>query len=400
MVLPVESRRGGRWNPAPRRRAARRGCIGRSGGAGIRWPGGRARGQAPGGDAARRAARARSAGRARSRASRTCACIAARRCRWAGWTTGRQPAPDGSGIVGEPCLVCAYHGWSYDRQGVVRRIPAVHGRSIPNRARVARYATAVAVGLIWVLLDPGPGGWEDPSATYPLPRADSWWEQPGFRTIPIETYDWACSAARRVENFVDFSHFPWVHPGVLGDRSKPLSPEHEVSTTAPRSVRHRARGAAGVGQGRRRAGRQGPARPDDVHAPSAALGDARPAPAALARSDPRATTSCCSSPSRRCRRSAAARSPGTRGPTTSTRPPTPGLADFQALILDQDRPIAESQRPEELPVDLSHELHIAGPDRASIAIGGGSRSWRPAVCRRRAGRSPCRSRPAEVLDRS
>ena len=43
------------------------------------------------------------------------------------------------------------------------------------------------------------------------------------------------------------------------------------------------------------------------------------------------------------------------------------LAAFQGLILDQDRPIAESQRPEELPVDLSAELHIAGPDRASIA---------------------------------
>ncbi len=43
------------------------------------------------------------------------------------------------------------------------------------------------------------------------------------------------------------------------------------------------------------------------------------------------------------------------------------LAAFQGLILDQDRPIAESQRPEELPVDLSQELHIAGPDKASIA---------------------------------
>ena len=42
------------------------------------------------------------------------------------------------------------------------------------------------------------------------------------------------------------------------------------------------------------------------------------------------------------------------------------LADFQRLILDQDRPITESQRPEELPVDLSEELHIAGPDQASI----------------------------------
>ena len=42
------------------------------------------------------------------------------------------------------------------------------------------------------------------------------------------------------------------------------------------------------------------------------------------------------------------------------------LADFQRLILDQDQPITESQRPEELPVDLSAELHIAGPDQASI----------------------------------
>src|SRR5262249_32005209 len=77
-------------------------------------------------------------------------------------------------------------------------------------------------------LEPGAGGWEHPSSAYPLPDAASWWGAEGYRTIPIETYDWACSAARRVENFVDFSHFPWVHPGILGDRAKPLSPEHEV----------------------------------------------------------------------------------------------------------------------------------------------------------------------------
>ena len=42
------------------------------------------------------------------------------------------------------------------------------------------------------------------------------------------------------------------------------------------------------------------------------------------------------------------------------------LARFQELILDQDQPITQSQRPEALPVDLSEELHIAGPDQASI----------------------------------
>ena len=40
--------------------------------------------------------------------------------------------------------------------------------------------------------------------------------------------------------------------------------------------------------------------------------------------------------------------------------------EFQELIVGQDLPIAESQRPEELPMDLSAELHIRGVDKISI----------------------------------
>ena len=40
--------------------------------------------------------------------------------------------------------------------------------------------------------------------------------------------------------------------------------------------------------------------------------------------------------------------------------------EFQQLIVSQDLPVAESQRPEELPIDLSEELHIKGVDRVSI----------------------------------
>jgi vanillate O-demethylase monooxygenase subunit len=40
--------------------------------------------------------------------------------------------------------------------------------------------------------------------------------------------------------------------------------------------------------------------------------------------------------------------------------------DFNELVIGQDRPIVESQRPEELPVDLSDELHIRGVDRVSL----------------------------------
>jgi vanillate O-demethylase monooxygenase subunit len=34
--------------------------------------------------------------------------------------------------------------------------------------------------------------------------------------------------------------------------------------------------------------------------------------------------------------------------------------------LEQDRVVVESQRPEELPIDLASELHIKGVDRVSI----------------------------------
>jgi phenylpropionate dioxygenase-like ring-hydroxylating dioxygenase large terminal subunit len=279
-----------------------------------------------------------------------------------GWVDpGDGTAPDGGPAVGEPCLVCPYHGWSYDRRGVVRRIPAVHGRTIPRRARVERFATAVRAGLVWVLLDPGSRGWEDPEAAYPLPEVGSWWGDPAYRTIPIETYDWACSAARRVENFVDFSHFPWVHEGILGDRAKALSPEHEVRDDG-RTVSFEIA----------------------LEEPQASVkGD--PAPGVKVQRDPTTYTlhlplavtldqrlpgghhfilfvACSPITGRR------SRSFTWNARTYRLEPEADAeLAAFQALILDQDRPIAESQRPEALPVDLSAELHIAGPDRASIA---------------------------------
>jgi vanillate O-demethylase monooxygenase subunit len=285
-----------------------------------------------------------------------------------GWVDdGSLPAPDGSGTVGEPCLVCAYHGWSYDRRGVVRRIPAVHGRSIPNRARVARYATATAVGLVWVLLEPGPGGWERPSAAYPLPQADSWWDQPGYRTIKIDTYDWACSAARRIENFVDFSHFPWVHPDVLGDRSNPVSPEHEVrddGRTISFDVALEEPQASVKGDAAPGAKVQRDPTTYTLHLPLSVTLDQRLPPSPDRPDGNHFVLFLAVAPltARSCRSFTWNARTYRLGAEADAE-----LAAFQALILDQDRPVVESQRPEELPVDLSAELHIAGPDKASIA---------------------------------
>jgi hypothetical protein len=42
------------------------------------------------------------------------------------------------------------------------------------------------------------------------------------------------------------------------------------------------------------------------------------------------------------------------------------FGDFTNVIMEQDRVVVESQRPEQLPLDLREELHIKVPDAASI----------------------------------
>jgi len=118
-------------------------------------------------------------------------------------------------------LVCAYHGWRYAADGRCVAIPqlADPGR-VPARARVSAYAAQERYGLIWVALEP---------PRWPLPEVPEL-EDGGWMVVRAGPYRWACDAARQVENFTDFGHFPWVHPGLLGDPDRPVVPRHEVHT--------------------------------------------------------------------------------------------------------------------------------------------------------------------------
>src|SRR2546425_261589 len=55
-------------------------------------------------------------------------------------------------------------------------------------------------------------------------------EDDAWAVVAAGPYRWRCDAARQVENFTDFGHFPWVHPGLLGDPDRPVVPRHEVRT--------------------------------------------------------------------------------------------------------------------------------------------------------------------------
>ena len=116
-------------------------------------------------------------------------------------------------------LRCAYHGWTYEPGGRCVDIPARRGAPIPRDARVRSYAVEERYGLVWVCL-------EEPVAGLPeFPEAGD----PAFRvTAPREYPEWRASAPRIVMGALDDTHFPWVHPGILGDPAHPEPPDHHA----------------------------------------------------------------------------------------------------------------------------------------------------------------------------
>jgi phenylpropionate dioxygenase-like ring-hydroxylating dioxygenase large terminal subunit len=118
-------------------------------------------------------------------------------------------------------IACAYHGWRYRADGRCVAIPQLEDPSrVPAKARVATFRAQERYGLIWAALA---------EPRWPLPEIREL-ENSSMAVVSTGPYDWQCDAARQVENFTDLGHFPWVHPGLLGDPDRPVVPRHEVRT--------------------------------------------------------------------------------------------------------------------------------------------------------------------------
>lgn len=105
-------------------------------------------------------------------------------------------------------LECAYHGWTYDRSGSCVHIPSRPQQRPPARACATVYAATEAHGLIWASLGRPTAG--------PPPYDE--WDDPAYRHVLGGPYPIKAAAPRVIENFLDASHFPFVHEGILGDR--------------------------------------------------------------------------------------------------------------------------------------------------------------------------------------
>jgi phenylpropionate dioxygenase-like ring-hydroxylating dioxygenase large terminal subunit len=245
-------------------------------------------------------------------------------------------------------LVCAYHGWQYDRTGACVRIPSRPAdAAIPRAARAPAYRTQEAYGLVWVAVG-------EPAAEIPAFPGGVFGET-GWHAFLSYRKVWQTSAARAVENFMDFSHFPYVHPGTLGSEDRA-----EVQPYAVEKTHDGLFFAFEQQEPSELYGKGGTATvryeytltmPFTIHLNKIAEDGESSTMISMATTPMSPVTSELYVWIVR---------------NHSLSQPDQEFGDFTNIIMEQDRVIVESQRPEELPVSLREELHIKVPDAASI----------------------------------
>ena len=242
-------------------------------------------------------------------------------------------------IVDGVRLECPYHGWTYSSDGCCVLMPAHPEQTPPAKARVATYQAKARHGVVWVTL--GSGATDIP--------AFELMDDPGHNVLMSGPYHVKASGPRVIENFLDVGHFPFVHEGILGDRSRPEIADYDAVVSADGVL------ATGV----------------KVYQPD---------PYATGHG---ATVTYTYRVHRPLSASFIKHGEHSFGMLLSVTPhdavdssawmwmamdyePTSEMVDFQDRIFAQDRPILESQRPELLPLDLQAELHLRS-DRTAIA---------------------------------
>lgn len=262
------------------------------------------------------------------------------------------------GRVQGDALECAYHGWRFDGRGQCVAVPALPQFTPPAGHRACSYSARTAFGLVWVALE------ADVPADAPDRLPDFAAEADArLRKLNCGPYDVATSAPRIVENFLDMSHFGFVHEGLLGAREFTAWEPHRVDTTAsgfratgckawqPQSSLH-ATGGAMVEY------------TYEVNAPYTCVLTKLPDAAAVALADFRESIALfvCPLSTERSR-------VWFRLAMNDFESSDDTLRSFQDAIFMQDKPVLESQRPRTLPISPAApvtELHSAA-DRSSAA---------------------------------
>jgi phenylpropionate dioxygenase-like ring-hydroxylating dioxygenase large terminal subunit len=124
-------------------------------------------------------------------------------------------APLSMGVIEDGCIVCPYHGWTFSPDGTCVGIPSQRAQlPAPRNARVESLNVVERYGLVWVC----PG--QPVAGIVDVPED----LDPAYRRLNCSFEVWNASASRLMDNFVDYSHFPFTHGPSFGSVTDALVP--------------------------------------------------------------------------------------------------------------------------------------------------------------------------------
>lgn len=116
-------------------------------------------------------------------------------------------APLSAGQVRGDVLQCGYHGWCFAADGSCTEIPSLTDGIRPARAHAGTPAAlAERHGVIYLAPEP------PVTELLDLPEADD----PGFAHGELEVITADVGAGLLADNFLDMSHFPYLHAATIG----------------------------------------------------------------------------------------------------------------------------------------------------------------------------------------
>ena len=247
-------------------------------------------------------------------------------------------------------IVCRYHGLRFNAEGKCTKIPAQPDLTkISDRFSLTHFPVILRYGLVWTSVHGRDFEHNN------IPVLDTW-DNAEHQSILPPFVDIAGSSGRQLEGFIDVAHFAWVHHEAFANRDNPVVPKYHTEKTAyglkstyisgvsnyPHALKH--------------------LEPEDfewkrtfeIYPPfSAILTVDFPDNGIL-----KILNACCPVSVNQTRLFV---------PLTRNFDQTGDLQavyDFNAQIFAEDQEIVESQKPEELPLDLMMEAHFEA-DRSS-----------------------------------
>ncbi len=255
------------------------------------------------------------------------------------------------GSVRDGRLACPYHGWQYDRTGACVHIPSLpEGATIPRKAHAIVFRARIDYGLVWVAMD-------EPVQPFPS-WPDEAWTNSDYRVFLVNQYLWKTSAERFIENVMDFSHFNFVHKGYTELADGPVIKPYDLTKSA-----------TGIeftyddGRLRREYSLHFPYVLHDKKSVIAQGRGGTWSEGEESRAGDATILSFIASPVDE----STTRIYAFIARNHSRDKDDSAFSDGFDTIMEQDRVIVESQRPEQIPTDLREELHLKISDAAAIA---------------------------------